>query len=308
MSNLLLQDGYMEEISEVKEAVKDSIDKPESQRAKYLVAPYMKKGADGLVEDRISAALEGEMKEKYIEILSSGTRVLLARSLYGVPRWSVEGVGQKIDPAFQENNLDHVEELIGWANEIEQNYPELWKVLTGGEKKNWEDFYKMLIPHDNGEIIVKDMPRAHEDFHKRAGYIHKRKESWAGRRLFDLNMPAEQAEEFKKLYTRWDKRHADDQLVNFGHFLDKTQASQNVVRHVVPFNTDKPFYAGTMEGINAPMKYLERMAGLPANARAELMQFAEDKFFKPWLESKEEWVVAIADETRQKIYRVMESE
>ena len=303
MSNLPLQldllESYENEISEIK-------DTP-SQRAKYLTAyraPAQIKKAEA--EDRITAALEGEMKEKYVEILSEQTRILLANSLQGVERWSSDGVAQKVDPEFQENNLDHVEELIKWANEIKAKYPALWMAVTGGKDANWVNFYKMLIPHDNGEIIVKDMPRGHEDFHKRKGYIHKRKEAWAGRRLFDLYMPPAVAEEFKSLYTRWDKREPDDMLVNLGHFLDKTQASQNVAKHVVPFNTDRPFYDGTMEGINAPTKYLERMAGLPTGAKAELMQLAEEKFFRPWLESKEDWVVALADENRKRIYKLME--
>ncbi|MGL5831032.1 MAG: hypothetical protein ACRCZE_02670 [Candidatus Altimarinota bacterium] len=302
MSNSTWLKEYEEEISEVKE---------KSGRAKYLkvepiVESHMRRLATGGVEDRITAALEGEMKEKYIQTLSGEIRELLAKSLQGVKRWNREGVGQEIDPDFSENNLDHVEELLWWVREIEEKYPALKLAVTEGKFENWEDFYKMIIPHDNGEIVMGDMPRAHPEFNERKGKIHKRKEAWAGRRLFDFYLPPEQAEIFKALHSRWDRRAELDLLVNLGHVLDKGQASQNVAKHVVPFNEEKTFFAGTLEGVDAPMKYLERMQKMPKEARRELMALADDKIFRNWVQLEQNWVIAIVDEARFKLRKLME--
>lgn len=299
----LLED-YENEISEIKEKQTDS------QRAKYLT-PYRsnfeQKKDEEVVEDRITAALEADIKEKYLEILNLEKRVLLAKKLEGVGRWAKDGVKQKVDPDFIENDLDHVEELIKWANEIRRDYPNLWKAVTGGDERNWVIFFKMLIPHDNGEIIVKDMPRAHDDFNGKKGIMHKRKERWSAVRLFDLYLPPEQAKEFKQLHQRWDRRLPEDWLVNLGHILDKGQASQNVAKHVVPFNRENPFFKGTLEGIDAPMIYLERMGGLPKEARKELLAFAEEKIFKNWLLLEDDWIVAIVDDARRKFRKLMEA-
>lgn len=208
--------------------------------------------------DPIAETLRGVERAAYLNI-SGEVRRGLVQGLRNTARWSnhlstdakeeeIEEVWKSgkgvrfIEAGFRENNLDHVLEMLSWRNEVTDNYPELKKEVCDGDEADWVDLAGMIIAHDTGEMVTKDLSRSDPRFHTAAGQRHKRKEAKAAYLLMDKYLSADQAGYAKKLYRRFDQRRPDDKLAMLGHTFDKGQASQNVARHVLPFNVGNSDY------------------------------------------------------------------
>ena len=227
-------------------------------------------------EDPIANELIGEARRMYIRRLTLRTRKDLASGLKKTLRWQNNGF--LMDPDWQENNLDHVVELIAWANEIEANYLDLWEEVSEGLVINWRKLLAMLIQHDIGEIEVGDLSRSHPDFHLKKGRDHKRKERYAAYLMLGKNLPKRKVAEGRELYQRFDRRVPEDKLVMLGHVLDKGQAAQQIPYHVLPFNVSNPAYNVSSKLISTQsdvLDYAEKlMVGLKNDrAKDQLREF-----------------------------------
>jgi len=193
--------------------------------------------AEMFADDKIGLHLPEYARIVYEETVPIMVREEYNQGLARVMRWKGQPKGRIVDPDFQENDLDHVTDLLDWANEIEANYPLLWRETCDGDQTKWLDLLKMLAMHDAGEVekTVLDLDRAHPDFHTAKGRRHKKKEARVARLMLKKYLP-ESAAELITLYNRFDRRLPEDKLVMLGHVLDKGQAGQKAAMHVVPFN------------------------------------------------------------------------
>lgn len=194
-------------------------------------------------EDPIEKRFKGKLKEDYLTILPENRRAFV-EGYRSTLRWST--TKNKMNPAFQESDLDHILELLDWSNELEERYPKLYMALCKGDRAVWEEFQTMLTIHDSGEIHknVRDLCRSDENFEKREGKLHKRKERFVGYMMMknpELTGPF--SDKLVKLYQRFEHKNPRDALVMLGHALDKGQATQNVARHQILFNMDRPEYS-----------------------------------------------------------------
>lgn len=234
--------------------------------------------------DPILEVLPTDAKVIYLQSISEQIRKSLLRALEGTKRWKNDDTDRVIDPNFTENNLEHVLDLISWANLVACKYPNLYMELTSGDRRKWLDLLTMLIIHDLGEAVTGDICRTHSQFDGEYGYKHKHREARAAKKLLVWGAK-EQSGELLELYGRYEARKPDDILVRFGHVLDKGQASKNVAKHIVPFNP--PVRQGSyrldreiIESIEAPMSYTSSVvAGLKSqNSKQEFAAFLNDFF------------------------------
>ena len=232
--------------------------------------------ADFFSEDRILEKLPQYARLRYQQLVPAKLSKEYAESLAGVMRWRGNNGDQLINPEFQENNLEHVLELIEWMNEIENHYPLLWQEVCQGDRLKWMDLMGMLIIHDSGEIIVGDIQRSDPEFYKEKGIRHKKKEAIMAKRLIRKNLP-EKADLLLGYYERYDKRESTDKLVVLGHILDKAQAAQNVAKHILPFNSEREdFDLGScyFTSQSAFLEYAEHLTlHISEQARRELLVF-----------------------------------
>lgn len=190
--------------------------------------------------DPIWEALPEHSQGKYLEMISEEIRQKLVFGLAGTKRWMYKG--QIVNPEFKESNLDHVLELIAWCNEIENNYPNLWREVCGNDLEVWQILLAMIIMHDSGEIVVGDICRSDPDFDQIKGKTHKIREKEAAEKMIKMNFNPLLAALILKWYERFDLRNNKDRIVMLGHLLDKGQASQNVAIHLIPFNVGQADY------------------------------------------------------------------
>ncbi|MCC6643208.1 HD domain-containing protein [Candidatus Peregrinibacteria bacterium] len=188
-----------------------------------------------IVPDPIVEKLPTDASMLYLRTARVAVRQKMINALRNTPRWVDDDSDKTINPDFQENDLDHVLELIEMANDVERNYPQLYLELTDGKRENWLTLLTALIIHDIGEVVVGDMARTHSGFHTVYGRTRKLREARAARKLIHWAVP-EKAKDLLDIYERYDRREESDKLIRFGHTLDKGQASANVARHVLPFN------------------------------------------------------------------------
>jgi|GEM_PF-3100430 len=274
------------------------------------VMKFVESDSDVLVfRDPIEGVLRGEAAAIYRRRLPLKTRKGLVNGLMETPRWQNNGL--EINPNWRENNLEHVVELIAWANEIEDDFPELWWEVSDGLVENWRKLLAMLIQHDIGEIIVGDLSRSHPDFHKKIGRHHKRKEAYAAYLLLGKHLPEWKVEEGRELYHRFDQRRPEDKLVMLGHVLDKGQAAQQIPYHVLPFNLENKDYDLRSRIIVAQsdvLDYAEKlMLGLQSpKAKEQLREFLVRKIVGHFDRLKVSDVEEIQREVRGKFPAVFE--
>lgn len=230
--------------------------------------------------DPIMAVLRDQAREIYLVDLTMEVRQGLVNGLAATIRW--QNGAQQVNPEFRENDLDHVLELLVWANEIETEYPDLYREVCDGDPSNWLNFLSMLIVHDIGEIQVGDMCLSNPELRQKSGKLHKRKEVFAARLMMRKFLDHDVAERHLSNFSRFERKAKDDKLVMLGHAMDKGQASQNVAKNVIPFNLGRqdfnvasPWYnsqATTMQYVVALMNELQTR-----EAREQLALFFDRK-------------------------------
>jgi 5'-deoxynucleotidase YfbR-like HD superfamily hydrolase len=223
--------------------------------------------------DPIADVLPQEFRLHYLTVKKE-VRQGLVEGLRGVARWSYPG-SQKINPDFQENDLEHVLEMLSWCNEIEKKYPALAGEIRQGNYGNWYDLLSMIIVHDIGEIRLGDVvvPEQKTADGKKKKMLEPR---WA-RYAIRKTLPAGQSEQVLGVYNRFETVQEQDRVAMLAKVLDKAQASANVARHVLPFNPDKQdyiFVASQMDTLRHVEKLLPE---LDEPARRQLMELVWEK-------------------------------
>lgn len=237
-----------------------------------------------LKRDPIAEVLPTEARAFYESKIPSQTRMFLAKALRRTERWVNDDTNRKINPDFQENNLDHVIDLVKAANYAKNNFPQLYLELTQGDDQRWLDLITMLVTHDLGEFYTGDLACTHTGFDKEDGRKHKAREAWAARKLLTRG-GGEIKERLVELYDRFDHREVSDAVVRFGHVLDKGQAAANVARHVLPFSdkVDSSGYIRSEDMLNSirrPMEYAVSVSEslLSKEAKKQFAAFLEEFF------------------------------
>lgn len=225
--------------------------------------------------DYISMMLPEDARLKYLAV-SATVRSALINGLQGVKRW--QNSPRVINPDFKENDLGHVLELLLWCNTIEQDYPDLYDEICEGKRENWIELLTMILVHDVGEIATGDIvvPNQDSDYGRRMKKIEPR----AGRIYIYRALPQLEAKRVVRIYDRFEEPADDDKVALLARAMDKGQASANVGKNILAYNTEDSDYAAHnfVSSQSDTFEYVERLMELLSrrDAREQLGMFFQD--------------------------------
>lgn len=155
--------------------------------------------------------IPGELNQKYRTALSE------------VPRWQ----GGPLLSILPESNLEHVDESLVIAQEIQSSYPHLAIEI------DFETVTHMIYLHDAGEIITGDLCLSRPDY-TTIKDSHKRKEKAALRYLVSTIDNPDTKELVERLARRYHRNQQDDRESLMSRLIDKVQALRFGLINVYP--------------------------------------------------------------------------
>ncbi len=203
-------------------------------------------------DDSITRYFPKVLEQSFITALGKEKSDLFVRILRETKRWENDG-GVYLKPSsFNENLLDHITFLLKWLNEIEAEYPGLFKEIFEGEKIMGPNELRIALTiHDIGEIVVGDLCAVSPLYENGDAKKHKLKEARAAKMMIYRNLGWELAKKIVKLYNFYEEKRKDHLPSMLGQVLDKGHGMDTFCRIFLPFNLDNPNFDIKTRGLFA---------------------------------------------------------
>lgn len=274
------------------------------RRPKYLSAFDIQLRRE---KDPILEALPHSAKLEYLRVKGEVRRGLvdgLAKTL----RW--QNSPYRVNPQFHETDLDHVLGLLGWCSEIERDYPALYEAVSGGDRETWHDFLAMITIHDIGEIRLGDVVLPNQG--SSDGRHRKKLEPRWAKLALRKSLEPQLAQKLISIYDRFEQPADDDTLALTARMLDKAQASANVARHLIPFNTDNPDYMSRtfVDSQADALRLAERLTDRlqSPQAQTELQKLLKEKLIEPFHPLEIAQISSLQQQVRERFPHVYSEE